>query len=210
MRTLYVICLAFVFSCGGTSKPTKTVKVEYDPDLFEACIVEEAQAAEPSCVREVDDLGRVTWKYPMGKTSDFERFTQILREPGGMEAGISLASGLISKNGHYACRGDEKGCEKVRTEVACEAEAARFARAGLLIELGRPKDAFLDAAAIVRAGPAHYRYDDVPELLKRLKPSLPSGTVDTCITQFDYRAYGVEDRGTGPHGRPYTKDDPAP
>lgn len=210
MRTLPIICLAFVFSCGGASKPTKTVKVEYDPELLEACLVEEAQTTEPSCVREVDDLGRVTWKYPMGKTSDFERLELAMEEPRGKEAGVSLTGALIRKAGYYACRGDGKACDLMRAEVACEAEVARFIRAGLLIKLGQPKDAFHDVAAIVRAGPSHYRYDSVPELLEKLKPSLPSGVVDTCITQFDYRAYDGEAKRRDPHYRPYTKDNPAP
>lgn len=201
-------CITLV-ACGGSRPAKGPARIGYDPELFELCVTDSDSAEDaPACAREDDGTGRMTWKFPLAATPEFKR-VRGLREKGhdGPQI-VSLYRNLIRRPVSYRCGGNEEACAKMRREVACEAEIARTEL--VRMAAGRPElaeTAFREVAVIVRRGPSHYRYEDVPGYLRRLRPFLPQGATEVCLAH--YRA-PVPATGRDPHWKPYTEDDPAP
>lgn len=183
MRTLPIIACIAAVSCGGTQKQDTAKEVPYDPELFELCIAVDTAARIPSCIKDKDVTGKTLWRFPMAATPELEKMRVKRSTPGLEAAARHEARQLIRRPYSYTCNGPDAACEPLLQEVACEAEVARYALAEIEIDAQEWVSAFRLTAEIVRAGPSHYRYEDVPDLLRRMRSHLPRGAADACLSQ---------------------------
>lgn len=215
MKVTSLIIGFVLISCGGRARTESDSLRRYDPELFESCLGEEEVRAEPVCVRHVNNLGRVSWSFPLAETEDLRemrnaRSASAEAYPSGIKNlahARNLAMRLIRLPERFRCNGNKEACRRVRRQVECESEVARAELADILFEEGHYLDAFAQVAKIVRAGPSHYRYKRVPRYLARLKLHIPPGVADVCLTQYLPPKHG---KPKYPEWKPYTETDPPP
>lgn len=208
MRTFFVMAVLLA-ACGGKASPRS--ERLFDPEMSEACLGDEVFAvaaeedAETSCVRTTDRMGRPDWSFPLAEGDELKRVRALAKERPEEPALGELFGRIISAPERVKCQGSREACERYRRNVACEAEAARAERAGVYVAQKRWREAFYDAAAILRAGPGHYGYERVPKLMKALEPHV-GGAVHVCLSAYAW----PEDDPKGGHWKPYTGADPPP
>lgn len=194
-------------ACAGNSGNVQPDSVqEYDPELYEVCLTEDPPA-ERACIKQTDSLGRVTWGFPLGKSEEYTQSHQLI-SAGHYDAAVHVLSAMIRKPDHFKCGG--RACDRIRLNVECESQMARVYRLQIYIKTERYREAFLDLAQIIRIGPEHYQYEQVPELFKALEGYLPSGVLAVCRTAYVYPEETLRIKGRDRHWKPYTKEDPAP
>jgi hypothetical protein len=70
------------------------------------------------------------------------------------------------------------------TASECALQVAHWYRGRAHLALGRLREAFLDFASVVRAGPGHPFYDEVGQALEILAPSLPQSVRISCAANY--------------------------
>lgn len=173
MRSL--LCLAALAACGGPRKPAPE-RVEYDPELAEACVPDRGDEASAALCEKGDD-GK--WILPEDDP-DRKVIFQVLalqenhRGRSVDEAVVQLTSGIVRRN----------------AAPTCGVQMARWHRALASFRLGAWKQAFLDFGSIVRDGPNNPYYAYADDWLAQLEERLPAGAVATCLVS--YVPYAVE------------------
>jgi len=202
------MCILSSLACGAPEKPPLAQSLaKFDPELAEVCLTED-KPLERVCDKEVDDLGRVRWDLPFGKSSEFRRAKRLFDADPKEPQLIPILGALIRKAESTNCSGH--GCGKYVRHVACEAQVARIYRAKAHFKQGNLTDAFRDLASIVQSGPEHAFYEQIPEFFKELgKKGFSKPMLSVCIAVYDWPDH-QKIKGRDRHWKPYTKDDPAP
>lgn len=155
------ICLTTLLAaCGGSQTRPQPAK-EFDPELSEACLVEDGFAPR-YCRKEEDG----TWKTAIPPTNLLLQGRAAL-ENGQYEAAVYTLTHALLK---------EDDCGK---QFALEQRGEAYFR------LGRYKEAFQDFAVIVREGPENPFYGTVGAWLKALEPHVDSGAMHVCWASYD-------------------------
>lgn len=207
MNKFFVLVALAAVGCGGAEKQRKAEsQTAYDPELAELCLTEDAPV-ERSCNRKVSDLGAVRWSFPMGSSDEFKRVKKIFDDNPKEPQLIRLLDNLIRQVDRFKCGGT--ACDRLWQNTVCEAQMARVIRAKAHLEQGNPTESFRDLSHVVRAGPSHPFYEEIPDFFTELeKDGFSKPMLTVCISRYEWpEAHVVKGRE---NWKPYTKDDPAP
>jgi tetratricopeptide (TPR) repeat protein len=155
------ICLTILLAACAGAKPKAEPAKEFDPELAEACLIEDGFAPR-HCVKGDDG----TWTTATPPSNILLQGRKAL-EAGHYEAAVHTLTQAMFQ------------------EDACGKQFAVEQRGEAYFRLGRYKEAFQDFATIVRDGPENPFYATVGKWLDALAPHVDSGAMHVCRASYD-------------------------
>jgi len=160
MRTTILAILGVLVGCAGNHPAVRPEANEYDPELYEACRLDDAFLPR-FCVRA--DSGE--WQ-PVRPPSSLLLQGRKLFQGGLYEPAADTLDAIVRSDG---------------LEDECGRQFARWLRGQALYELGRYREAFMDFAAVVRDGPENPFYGEVTVWFEKLRDRIPAEAITLCL-----------------------------
>jgi hypothetical protein len=196
MRSCITVFCVWAAACGGSRSAVRaTPAVEVDTELIEACTPEWQEPPPAVCEPSDDGDG---WKVPAGQA--LLQVITIVDDRGWENLGPNMLGAIVQLLDPVIQEGKD---------TPCALQVARWYRGRAHLALGHDRQAFLDFASVVRAGPGHPYYDEVEGALDLMAPRLPASVVQLCAANYLHGGAPVMP-GRDEHWKPYTEDDPAP